>query len=169
MPSDVSAPPPLCAIHGTLRGVSNSSDPQFQESWQNVYNKGPLKVLPWKVALGNHDWRGVVGAEVRRRAARACVHPSSIPQPLLRRCCAAARGVWLPLQIEFSEKDPRWNMPSRYFSFNNGFNGGCASFVFADTSPFVYSLPSNVMPTCVSDGVPSSLPRSWRAVGRRGG
>ena len=52
------------------RGVSNSSDPQFQESWQDVYNKGPLKVLPWKVALGNHDWRGVVGAEVR---GRVCV------------------------------------------------------------------------------------------------
>ena len=47
------------------RGVPNSSDPQFQESWQDVYNRGPLKVLPWKVALGNHDWRGVVGAEVR--------------------------------------------------------------------------------------------------------
>lgn len=118
-----------------FRGVQNVSDPQFQESWQDVYNMGPLTSTKWWVALGNHDWRGVPGAEVRRSLAVR-----------FAACAGGLSHLWRARQIDFSALDDRWTMPSHYFRFKDSFAGGCAAFVVADTSPFVYTTPNAKMP-----------------------
>jgi len=45
-----------------IRGVKNLEDPQFKESFVDVYRYGHLEELPWQVSLGDHDHRGNVTA-----------------------------------------------------------------------------------------------------------
>ncbi|WP_298225699.1 tartrate-resistant acid phosphatase type 5 family protein [Acidocella sp.] len=44
-------------------GVESVSDPQWQSSFENVYTEPSLQT-PWKVILGNHDYRGNVQAQL---------------------------------------------------------------------------------------------------------
>ncbi|HLX68279.1 MAG TPA: tartrate-resistant acid phosphatase type 5 family protein [Verrucomicrobiae bacterium] len=44
-------------------GVTSTSDPQWQNSFENVYHSPSLQV-PWYVALGNHDYRGNCDAQI---------------------------------------------------------------------------------------------------------
>jgi len=44
-------------------GVKDATDPQFQESYENVYTADSLKV-PWYVILGNHDYCGNCDAQL---------------------------------------------------------------------------------------------------------
>jgi acid phosphatase len=44
-------------------GVQSAADPQWQTSFENIYTAGALQV-PWYVALGNHDYRGVPQAQL---------------------------------------------------------------------------------------------------------
>ena len=44
-------------------GVRSSSDPQWRSSFEDVYSARSLQV-PWYVALGNHDYRGVPQAQI---------------------------------------------------------------------------------------------------------
>ncbi len=44
-------------------GVSGVADPKWRTSFEDVYTKKSLKV-PWYVALGNHDYRGSVQAQI---------------------------------------------------------------------------------------------------------
>lgn len=39
-------------------GVQNVDDPRFLNSFENVFNDSYLKVTPWFLTLGNHDYRG---------------------------------------------------------------------------------------------------------------
>lgn len=45
-----------------IRGVKNLEDPQFKESFVDVYRRGHLEELPWQVSLGDHDHRGNISA-----------------------------------------------------------------------------------------------------------
>ncbi len=44
-------------------GVTSVSDPQWQTSFEDVYTEHALQT-PWKVILGNHDYRGNVQAQL---------------------------------------------------------------------------------------------------------
>ena len=44
-------------------GVTSVSDPQWQSSFEDVYTQSSLQT-PWKVILGNHDYRGNVQAQL---------------------------------------------------------------------------------------------------------
>jgi acid phosphatase len=44
-------------------GVQSSADPQWRTSFEEVYKARSLQV-PWYVALGNHDYRGVPQAQI---------------------------------------------------------------------------------------------------------
>jgi acid phosphatase len=44
-------------------GVQSTSDPQWQSSFEQVYTDPALQI-PWYVALGNHDYRGVPQAQL---------------------------------------------------------------------------------------------------------
>lgn len=44
-------------------GVKSASDPQWKTSFEDIYSAGSLQT-PWYVALGNHDYRGSVHAQV---------------------------------------------------------------------------------------------------------
>jgi tartrate-resistant acid phosphatase type 5 len=44
-------------------GVESTSDPQWQNKFEDVYSEQSLQV-PWYVALGNHDYHGSVQAEI---------------------------------------------------------------------------------------------------------
>ena len=44
-------------------GVQSASDPQWQSSFEQVYTDPALQI-PWYVALGNHDYRGVPQAQI---------------------------------------------------------------------------------------------------------
>lgn len=44
-------------------GVTSTDDPRWQISFEQVYNAPSLQV-PWYVALGNHDYRGNVPAQI---------------------------------------------------------------------------------------------------------
>jgi acid phosphatase len=44
-------------------GVQSTSDSHWQESFEQVYSAAALQV-PWYVALGNHDYRGVPQAQI---------------------------------------------------------------------------------------------------------
>ncbi len=45
------------------RGVNSPSDPHWNKSFEAIYNTPELR-CPWYITLGNHDWRGDVGAEI---------------------------------------------------------------------------------------------------------
>jgi len=44
-------------------GVASAEDPQWRESFENVYTAPSLQV-PWNVILGNHDYRGNCQAQI---------------------------------------------------------------------------------------------------------
>ena len=44
-------------------GVTSADDPRWAQSFEKVYNQPALQV-PWYVALGNHDYRGSVPAQI---------------------------------------------------------------------------------------------------------
>ncbi|HEY2466163.1 MAG TPA: tartrate-resistant acid phosphatase type 5 family protein [Steroidobacteraceae bacterium] len=44
-------------------GVQSTSDPRWQSSFEAIYSAPSLQV-PWYVALGNHDYRGVPQAQI---------------------------------------------------------------------------------------------------------
>ena len=44
-------------------GVESTSDPQWRSSYEDIYSARSLQV-PWYVALGNHDYRGVPQAQI---------------------------------------------------------------------------------------------------------
>jgi len=44
-------------------GVKSTSDPQWRSSFEEIYSAPSLQV-PWYVALGNHDYRGVPQAQI---------------------------------------------------------------------------------------------------------
>ncbi len=44
-------------------GVQSASDPQWRSSYEDIYSARSLQV-PWYVALGNHDYRGVPQAQI---------------------------------------------------------------------------------------------------------
>ena len=44
-------------------GVQSASDPQWQSSFEQIYTDPALQI-PWYVALGNHDYRGVPQAQI---------------------------------------------------------------------------------------------------------
>jgi acid phosphatase len=44
-------------------GVASVSDPQWRSSFEEIYSAASLQV-PWYVALGNHDYRGVPQAQI---------------------------------------------------------------------------------------------------------
>ena len=44
-------------------GVQSPSDPQWRSSFEDIYTARSLQV-PWYVALGNHDYRGVPQAQI---------------------------------------------------------------------------------------------------------
>jgi tartrate-resistant acid phosphatase type 5 len=44
-------------------GVQSATDPQWRTSYENIYTARSLQV-PWFVALGNHDYRGVPQAQL---------------------------------------------------------------------------------------------------------
>jgi acid phosphatase len=44
-------------------GVRSATDPQWRTSFEDIYTAGALQV-PWYVALGNHDYRGVPQAQL---------------------------------------------------------------------------------------------------------
>ena len=44
-------------------GVQSPSDPQWRSSYEDIYSARSLQV-PWYVALGNHDYRGVPQAQI---------------------------------------------------------------------------------------------------------
>ncbi len=44
-------------------GVESVSDPQWQNSFEDVYTEAALQT-PWKIILGNHDYRGNVQAQL---------------------------------------------------------------------------------------------------------
>jgi acid phosphatase len=44
-------------------GVQSTSDPQWSSSFEEIYSARSLQV-PWYVALGNHDYRGVPQAQI---------------------------------------------------------------------------------------------------------
>jgi acid phosphatase len=44
-------------------GVQSATDPQWRTSFENIYTASSLQV-PWYVALGNHDYRGVPQAQL---------------------------------------------------------------------------------------------------------
>jgi len=44
-------------------GVQSATDPQWRTSFEDIYTAGALQV-PWYVALGNHDYRGVPQAQL---------------------------------------------------------------------------------------------------------
>ena len=46
-------------------GVQSVSDSHFQESFERVYSQPSLQKFKWWVALGNHDYRGSVDAEIQ--------------------------------------------------------------------------------------------------------
>ena len=41
-------------------GVSSVNDPQFENTWHDVFRHGGLGKLKWYVVAGNHDYRGDV-------------------------------------------------------------------------------------------------------------
>lgn len=45
------------------RGVVSTSDEQWQTSFENIYTAKSLQI-PWYAALGNHDYWGIVQAEI---------------------------------------------------------------------------------------------------------
>lgn len=44
-------------------GVQSTSDPQWRSSFETIYSAPSLQI-PWYVALGNHDYRGVPQAQI---------------------------------------------------------------------------------------------------------
>eukprot|EP01039_Chlorochromonas_danica_P006111 gene6111-6729_t len=46
------------------RGVTSSHDPQFQDSWRDVFLLHPSLRVPWKMVLGNHDYDGNAHAQI---------------------------------------------------------------------------------------------------------
>jgi tartrate-resistant acid phosphatase type 5 len=44
-------------------GVASTSDPQWRSSFEDIYSAPSLQI-PWYVALGNHDYRGVPQAQI---------------------------------------------------------------------------------------------------------
>jgi tartrate-resistant acid phosphatase type 5 len=44
-------------------GVQSTSDPQWRTSYEDIYSARSLQI-PWYVALGNHDYRGVPQAQI---------------------------------------------------------------------------------------------------------
>jgi len=44
-------------------GVQSASDPQWRSSFETIYSAPSLQI-PWYVALGNHDYRGVPQAQI---------------------------------------------------------------------------------------------------------
>lgn len=44
-------------------GVQSTSDPQWHSSFEEIYSAKSLQI-PWYVALGNHDYRGVPQAQI---------------------------------------------------------------------------------------------------------
>ena len=48
-------------FHG--KGVSSSTDPLWQENFEKVYSVKSL-MIPWYIALGNHDYEGNAEAEL---------------------------------------------------------------------------------------------------------
>jgi tartrate-resistant acid phosphatase type 5 len=44
-------------------GVQSASDPQWRSSFEDIYSARSLQI-PWYVALGNHDYRGVPQAQI---------------------------------------------------------------------------------------------------------
>ena len=45
-------------------GVTDTSDPHWQESYEKVYNGENIINTPWYVSLGNHDYLGNVPSEI---------------------------------------------------------------------------------------------------------
>ncbi|MEQ1490669.1 MAG: tartrate-resistant acid phosphatase type 5 family protein [Terricaulis sp.] len=52
------------------RGVGSISDPQFRDSFENIYSAPSLQ-RPWYVVLGNHDYEGSPNAEIAYSARSA--------------------------------------------------------------------------------------------------
>lgn len=46
-----------------MRGVQSVNDPQWQQTYENVYSEPSLQI-PWYVCLGNHDYMGSLDAEI---------------------------------------------------------------------------------------------------------
>src|ERR1700692_2120748 len=44
-------------------GVASTADPQWHSSFEEIY-AAPSLQIPWYVALGNHDYRGVPQAQI---------------------------------------------------------------------------------------------------------
>ncbi|CAE7555499.1 Acp5 [Symbiodinium pilosum] len=49
-----------------IRGVADSEDSQFQESFEDIYSYGHLSEIPWQITIGDHDHRGNVSAMLHR-------------------------------------------------------------------------------------------------------
>lgn len=59
-------------------GVKSPHDPLWRKTFEEVYGLPHLKVLPWYVSLGNHDYLGDVRAEI----AYGRIHPRwHLPAP----------------------------------------------------------------------------------------
>ena len=63
--ADVSHPGHVISVGDNFydNGVQSTSDPRWQSSFEDVYSASSLQI-PWFVALGNHDYRGVPQAQV---------------------------------------------------------------------------------------------------------
>ncbi len=45
-------------------GVTDTKDPHWQNSYENVYSRNNLVQKPWYISLGNHDYYGNADAEI---------------------------------------------------------------------------------------------------------
>ncbi|HBP17963.1 MAG TPA: hypothetical protein DEA08_09235 [Planctomycetes bacterium] len=77
------------------RGVSSPEDPQWQRSFEEVYD-APELAVPVRPCLGNHDAHGSIRA-----------------------------------QIAYGKRNPRWQMPDRYYTWSEELGGGASIQFFA--------------------------------------
>jgi len=94
--------------HFYHHGIASSNDPRFKTHFEQQFHHPSLQHA-WYLVLGNHDLNYV--PKIQRGYDRI---------PDARKALA---------QIEYSKRNPRWHMPSRFYTHQEG----VSCFLFLDT------------------------------------
>eukprot|EP00878_Enallax_costatus_P022880 GHUV01024314.1.p1 GENE.GHUV01024314.1~~GHUV01024314.1.p1 ORF type:complete len:373 (+),score=81.50 GHUV01024314.1:129-1247(+) len=110
-------------------GLRSTNDPQFHDSFINVYDRASLQV-PWYAVLGNHDYGDQIDPDAGTLKGGSASCAARRLEDCPKDCCYSA--TW---QYTGQLNDARWHCQNGVYSVPTGSNG-LVDIIMMDTNPF---------------------------------